>query len=213
MKDRENPKPQANPLLIVAGDQNVPDWAVHISEVYAWAEKPRRFGGQLTKRTIQWYSSSKLVPSPVRFGKEAYYNRHQIFSYLRVIEILNRKFGLLLSEIHKVIRTAESFASYQECMCVGMDADDEPIMEYPVVVLSNLLEEFLEYERNEMTLCDNTVDGPDFSQEQRNRLDAISQGIVKRLRGGKKEFKLLITGGILDLEQRLFPEGKEDLPF
>jgi DNA-binding transcriptional MerR regulator len=187
----------------------LPDWALHISEVYKWAERPRHFGSKLTKRTIQWYSSSGLLPSPQRFGKEAYYNRHTIFSYLRVIEILNRKFGLLLSEIHKIIRKAETLDTVDaDCICVGVDGEGEPILEYPVVVLSTLLEEFLEYEGIEASKCDSTMDGPDFSSEQINRLDAISGAIMKGLRSNKKEFQQVISSGIIKLEGKLFPKGK-----
>jgi DNA-binding transcriptional MerR regulator len=186
----------------------VPEWAIHISEVYKWAERPRRFGGKLTKRTIQWYSSSGLLPSPERIGKEAYYNRHNIFSYLRAIEILNRKFGLLLSEIQKIFRKAASLAVDQGGMVTDVDGEGDPVLEYPVVVLSTLLEEFLEYEDNEMSQCDSTVDGPDMSPEQINRLNALSAAIVKGLRSNKKEFEQLISGGILKLEEKLFPKGK-----
>lgn len=188
----------------------IPEWAIHISEVYKWAEKPRRFGGRLTKRTIQWYSSSGLLPSPKRIGKEAYYDRHTIFSYLRVIEILNRKFGLLLSEIQKIIRKAETLDEFVQTggICLGPDEEGHGIMEHPVVVLSTILEEFLEYEENEISQADSTVDGPDLSPEQAQRLEAISSALVKGLRSSKKEFEQVICGGVLQLEEKLFPKGK-----
>lgn len=199
-------EPPQNPQL--------PDWAIHISEVYAWASKPRRFGASLTKRAIQWYSSSRLIPSPQRIGKEAYYNRNTIFSYLRVIDILNRKFGLLLSEIHSIIRKAEALGEHDGCMVTDVDDEGNPDMEYPVVVLSNLLEEYLEYEENEISQCDRSVDGPEFSPEQTNRLGAISQAILNDLRGNGKKFERLFSEGILALEKRLYPDGKiEEPPF
>lgn len=196
---------------------SVPDWAVHISQVYYWAENPRRFGGKLTKRTIQWYSSSGLIPSAKRFGKEAYYNRHEIFAYLRVIEILNRKFGLLLSEIRDIIQKADNIENGGEsgCVCVGVDAEGRPDFESSIVVLNELLEEYLEYEQNEASMCDGSVDGPEFSPEQSQRLISLEAEIVKRLRGDKETVEKLLQGGVITLEGELFPKGKAapEMPF
>ena len=84
-------------------EQQLPEWAIHISEVYEWAAQPTIFGGALPKRTIRWYSSSGLLPLPEHYGKNAYYDKRNIFCYLRVIELLNKAFKLPLPAIKSIV--------------------------------------------------------------------------------------------------------------
>lgn len=193
-----------------ATSPSIPEWAVHISQVYAWAEKSRPFGGKQTKRTIQWYSSSGLIPSPQRIGKEAYYDKREIFKYIRTIEILNRKFGLLLSEIHDIICAVRDLADRDtgEIILETTDNMGEHDSIRPITALANLLEEYLEYEWNEASQCDSTIDGPNFTPEQESRLHTLESEILKRLRGGGKKLEALVTGRVLQLEKELFPKGK-----
>ncbi|MBI2070506.1 MAG: hypothetical protein HYT79_07855 [Elusimicrobia bacterium] len=199
VKERQNRIPDT--------DGQLPEWAIHISKIYEWAQQPRPLGGRLTKRTIQWYSSCGLIPSPKHFGREAYYNKHLIFDYLRIIEILNRKFDFLLSEVRRIVRNTESLG---DMIGVGAQDDGETIFEHPISLLCDLLQEFLEYEKNETSKCDHTTDGPDFTQEQRERLTSLEKEILGRMRGSKEELEKLITGGIINLEEELFlKKGKE----
>ena len=83
--------------------QQLPQWTIHISDVYSWAARPTIFGGELPKRTVRWYSSAGLLPLPEHFGKNAYYDRRNIFCYLQVIEILNKTFKLSLHDIKTIL--------------------------------------------------------------------------------------------------------------
>lgn len=199
-----------------ATPQPLPDWAIHISKVYAWAEQPRPFGGKITKRTIQWYSSSGMIPPASRIGKEAYYNKNEIFHYLRVIEILNRKFNLLLSQVRTIIRNLQSLADEDGLIHLGFDENDDEGIIHPVEAISDLLQEYLEYEGNEAAQCEATMDGPNWTVEQHTRLQTLQNEIVKRLLGDKKALEHLLLSGLLQVEAELFPKGKvlpEDAPF
>ena len=202
--DAQN-KPQTPPI-------NLPEWAIHISQVYAWGEQPRPLGGRITKRTIQWYSSSGLIPSPQRFGKEAYYDKNKIFCYLRIIEILNKKFNLLLSQIRKVLWAAKNLATDEsgDIVLGCNDAGDFETIN-PIIGLSDLLEEYLEYEQNELSQCDSFTGAPELTKEQENRLQTIQREIVQKLLAGGNDMEALICGGLIGLEEKLFPKGKGEI--
>lgn len=201
-------KPDSKPA---ANTPSTPDWAVHISKVYAWGEQARPFGGKMTKRTIQWYSSTGLIPSPTRHGKEAYYDKRVIFNYLRVIEILNRKFGLLLGQIQRILQAVNNLADEETGQLIlGFDDEGDSYGVNPVEALAKLLEGYLVYEQNEASLCDQNIDGPDWSPEQRSRLQTLEQEIVKRLQGDPKTLEALITHNVITLETALFPQGKKN---
>jgi len=93
-------------------DQFLPEWAIHISEVYKWASRPTIFGGELSKRAVRWYSSAGLLPLPEHFGKQAYYDRRNIFYYLQVIEILNKTFKMSLPDIKIIIDKIKAMPSF-----------------------------------------------------------------------------------------------------
>jgi DNA-binding transcriptional MerR regulator len=187
----------------------VPEWAIHISKVYSWGEKPRRFGNKITKRTIQWYSSSGMIPQATRIGKEAYYNKYEIFAYLRVIELLNRKFGLLLSQIRRTILAVKRITEEGSGGIVqDVDQNGEPVTIPPINALEEFLEEYLEYEDQEASKCETSGSEPNWSNEQASRLQSMEREIKERLLGKDKVLEDLLTGGVIQLEEELFPKGK-----
>lgn len=184
--------------------KEIPPEMIHISEVYKWGQNPRIDGGRLTQRTIQWYTTSGLLPAAKRIGKAAFYNRYTIFSYLRSIEILNRRFDLLLSEVKKILYKVHGFEELE----VGQDEEYQPIFLSGIGALNRLLEDFLEYIANEESQVDQTQYGPDLSSEQRERIDRLQSEILKRLRGSKETVKKLLSDGLIRLEEEIFPKGK-----
>ena len=94
-------------------NEQLPEWAIHIEEVYSWAARPTIFGGELLKRTVRWYSSAGLLPLPEHFGKNAYYDRRNIFCYLQVIEILNKTFKLSLPATKIILDKIKAMPSFK----------------------------------------------------------------------------------------------------
>ncbi len=94
-------------------NEQLPEWAIHIEEVYRWAARPTIFGGELPKRTVRWYSSAGLLPLPEHFGKNAYYDRRNIFCYLQVIEILNKTFKLSLPATKIILDKIKAMPSFK----------------------------------------------------------------------------------------------------
>ncbi|MBI4063497.1 MAG: hypothetical protein HY401_04260 [Elusimicrobia bacterium] len=184
----------------------IPGWAIPVSEVYQWAQRPRKFGGRLTPRAIRWYSTSGLIPDPAHFGREAYYNRQLIFDYIRTVEILNRKFNFLLSEVRRIIKKTEGL----EKICRGIDEKTEGFIHiHPVNALASLLQEYLEYENNEIIQCEAGNDGPNLSSKQLERLEDLRNEMLKRLKGNSKEIESLLSSSIIKLEADLFGEDEE----
>ena len=178
----------------------LPEWAVHISDVYRWAEeKPRPYGGRTTKRTLQWYSTTGLIPSPTRIGKEAYYRRDQIFAYLRAVEILTRKFNFLLSEVKRVLQKTRNIKEVD----LGTDTEGEIHVEWAIVLLSQFLEGFLDYETHEASTADMTINGPDLSPDQENRIKTIREEIAKKLLGTNEDLEDLLRSDVISLEGEL----------
>jgi len=86
----------------------LPDYAIHIDDVYDWAKRPTIFGGKLSSRTVRRYSTHKLLPEKKRYGKEAYYDRRTVFYQLGAIELLNNMFKLPLRNVRPILDKVNS---------------------------------------------------------------------------------------------------------
>jgi len=84
----------------VVESKDIPEWAVRATEVADMAKTK----WSISRRTMQWYSSKKLLPPTVQYGREAYYDKRNIYLYLTTLRTLFDYFDAGSDEIIKIFK-------------------------------------------------------------------------------------------------------------
>ena len=179
----------------------MPQWAIHISEVYKWAARPTIFGGALPKRTVRWYSSAGLLPLPEHFGKNAYYDRRNIFCYLQAIEILNKTFKLSLPQIKIILDKIKAMPSFTFPPELSKSGAAFPIADIYDFLVDFIISEMDAYRLEARTLtgaCDNNI-----LLTGMLRTCDLKAGIILALCGNSSDAERMIVQGFKSFQKSI----------